>query len=101
MSNKIRWGHSIGIDLNQIWFWKCIPSYNQDGSLKSEAGYLKLCTSTDTIMIRKFLPEEGAYPNDDVTLEEKDFNKLLECLAKEFSSNLSEESTLFDDAFRK
>jgi hypothetical protein len=77
-----------------------MPSYNQDGSLKSEAGYLKLCTSSDAIIIQKTFPQEGRYQNNNVDLEEKDFDKLLECLEREFSSNLSEDSTL-EDAYGK
>jgi len=100
MSNKVRCGHSIGIDLTQIWFWQCIPSLNEDGSFKDETAYLKLCTSSDTIIIEKTFPPEGGYQNNNVKLEEKDFAKLLKCLEREFSSNLSEDSTL-EDAYGK
>lgn len=100
MSKKIRCGN-IGIDLNQIWFWKRILPSSQGGSLQSAEEYLMLYTSNDTIMIRKVLPEGVSYPNDGITLEEKDFDKLLECLDEEFSCNLSEDSTSFEQAYGK
>jgi hypothetical protein len=78
MSKKIRCGN-IGIDLDQIWFWKRIPSF-QGGSLQSRDEYLNLYTSSDTITIRKNLPEGETYVNDQVALEEKDFDKLLQYL---------------------
>lgn len=100
MSKKIRCGN-IGIDLNQIWFWKRILPSSQEGSLQSGDEYLMLYTSSGAIMIRKILPEGASYLNEDVTLEEKDFNKLLECLDEEFSCNLSEESTSLEQAYGK
>ena len=100
MSKKVRCGN-IGIDLNQIWFWRLILPSSQGGSPQSGDEYLRLYTSTDTITIRKILPEGVSYLNDEVILEEKDFNKLLECLDEEFSYNLSEESTSFEPVHGK
>ena len=100
MSKKIRCGHSFGIDLNQVLFWKRIPSYKKEegllGEVKIEDGNLKLYISGETIMIRKRVPNEETNVMsvmDEVILEEEDFDKLLEYLAKEFSCNLSEKST--------
>jgi hypothetical protein len=89
MSKKIRCGN-IGIDLNQIWFWKHIPS-SQESAPQSKHEYLNLSTSSgDTIIIRKILPGGEVYQNDPITLEEKVFDKLIEYLYEEFSCNLSE-----------
>ena len=100
MSKKIRCG-MIGIDLNQIWFWKLIPS-TQGDSLQKGVEFLKLYSSNDTITIRKILPEGATYINDEIiSLAEKDFNKLLECLDEEFSCNLSEESSLLAQVYGK
>jgi hypothetical protein len=89
MSKKIRCGHGFGIDLNQIWFWKRIFSV-QGFSPQSQDEYLHLYISNEIIIIRKILPGGEAYLNDQITLEEKNFDKLREYLYEEFSCNLSE-----------
>ena len=93
MSKKIRCGN-MGIDLDQIWFWKRIPSF-QEEPLQSRDEYLNLHTFSGTIIIRKIPPGgetyvNDQYANDQVALEEKDFDKLLQYLYKEFPDNLSE-----------
>jgi regulator of sirC expression with transglutaminase-like and TPR domain len=80
----------MGIDLNQIWFWKRIPRFQGEALQQSTDECLYLYTSSDTIIIRKILPQGETYISDQVALEEKDFEKLLQYLYEEFSYNLPE-----------
>jgi hypothetical protein len=95
MSDKIRCGNSIGIDLNQVLAWNRIPTYKKvDELFEIEEWDLKLYISGSTITIRKITPGTGLKateggPKEDVRLGEEDFNKLFQSLVEKFPSDIS------------
>jgi hypothetical protein len=107
MSEKIRCGNTIGIDLNQVLAWNRIPTYRggvHDQLFEIEEWDLKLHISGSTITIRKSLPGQVKLIKDsseDVILGEEDFNKLFQCLVEKFSRDISEDSNLLAQAFGK
>jgi hypothetical protein len=98
MSEKIRCSNIIGIDLNQVLAWNRIPTYKKvDELFNIDEWDLKLYISGSTITIRKNTPGLGLkatedHSNKEVTLEEEDFNTFFQCLVKEFSRNISQDS---------
>jgi hypothetical protein len=101
MSKKVRLGNLGGIDLDQILAWRRIPTHNNGQWLKSKDCNLKLYIPGSTIVvIQKSTPGEpineskGINLHDELVLEKEDFNKLVQCLDKEFSFDIPEDSNL-------
>jgi hypothetical protein len=105
MSEKIRCGNTIGIDLDQVLAWNRIPTYRGPNDLfEIEEWDLKLYISGSTITIRKNIPGQGKLTkgsSEDITLEEEDFNKFFQCLVEKFSHDISQDSNLVAQAFGK
>ena len=105
MSKKIRLGNLGGIDLDQILFWKRLPTISGAQWLKAEYCTLVLYIPGSTIVVmQKNIPGEpvnvtkGINTDNAVVLEKEDFNKFVQSLNKEFPSDIPEDSNLPEEA---